>query len=75
MSSNSKHLSGVSPGVQAYGITGFFYKVTEGTLTTTRCFQAIYTRRPDNRPDWFSFPLQLHVSPGVRQLTIDGSGF
>jgi hypothetical protein len=52
----------VSPGVQAYVITGFFYTVAENTLKTTQCFQAIYTRRPDNRPDWFSFPLKLHVS-------------
>lgn len=51
----------VSPGVQAYAITGFFYQDTENTLKTTRCFQAIYTRKPDSRPDWFSFPLELHI--------------
>lgn len=51
----------ISPGVQAYAITGFFYKVVKNSLKTTRCFQAIYTRSPDNRPDWFSFPLELHV--------------
>lgn len=52
----------VSPSVQAYAITGFFYKVTENTLTTNQCFQAVYTRRPDHRPDWFSFPLKLNIS-------------
>jgi hypothetical protein len=52
----------VSPGVQAYAITGFFYKVADNILKTTQCFQAVYTRRPDHRPDWFSFPLELHVS-------------
>lgn len=52
----------VSPGVQAYAITGFSYKVAENTLKTTKCFQAVYTRKPDHRPDWFSFPLELRVS-------------
>ncbi len=52
----------VSPGVQAYAITGFFYMVAENTLRTTRCFQAVYTRQSDHRPDWYSFPLELHVS-------------
>ncbi len=52
----------ISPGMDAYAITGFFYRVTDGTLQTTRCFQAIYTRKPDNRPEWFSFPLELRVS-------------
>lgn len=52
----------MSPGVDAYAITGFFYKVAEGTLRTTQCFQAVYTRKPDNRPKWFSFPLELEVS-------------
>ena len=52
----------VSPGVQAYAITGFFYKIAENTLRTTQCFQAVYTRRPDHRPDWFSFPLELRVT-------------
>ena len=52
----------VSPGVEAYAITGFFYKVREGILQTTQCFQAVYTRKPDNRPEWFSFPLKLRVS-------------
>lgn len=52
----------VSPGVDAYAITGFFYKVKDGTLRTTKCFQAVYTRKPDNRPEWYSFPLKLHVT-------------
>ncbi|MHC4726515.1 MAG: hypothetical protein ACYS17_04740 [Planctomycetota bacterium] len=52
----------VSPGVEGYAITGFFYKVRDGILKTTQCFQAIYTREPDNRPEWFSFPLELQVS-------------
>ena len=52
----------VSPGSEGYAITGFFYKVREGILHTTQCFQAIYTRKPDNRPKWFSFPLELSVS-------------
>ena len=52
----------ISPGMDASAITGFFYKVTDNTLRTTQCFQAVYTRKPDNRPEWFSFPLQLRVS-------------
>lgn len=52
----------VSPGVDAYAITGFFYKVADNTLRTTQCFQAVYTRRAHNRPEWFSFPLELRVS-------------
>lgn len=52
----------ISPGKEAYAITGFFYNVTEGTLRTTQCFQALYTREPDNRPVWFSFPLEIQVS-------------
>ncbi len=52
----------ISAGVEAYAITGFFYKVENDVLRTTKCFQAIYTRRPDNRPKWFSFPLELQVS-------------
>jgi 7,8-dihydropterin-6-yl-methyl-4-(beta-D-ribofuranosyl)aminobenzene 5'-phosphate synthase len=51
-----------SSGVEAYAITGFFYKVRDKILQTTQCFQAIYTRKPDNRPKWFSFPLKLQVS-------------
>ena len=53
---------GISTGVDAYAITGFFYKVADNTLRTTQCFQAVYTREPDNRPQWFSFPLELRVS-------------
>jgi hypothetical protein len=52
----------VSPGVEGYAITGFFYKVRDSILQTTQCCQAIYTREPDNRPEWFSFPLELQVS-------------
>ena len=52
----------ISPGVDAYAITGFFYKVADNTLRTTKCFQAVYTRQADNRPEWFSFPLELQVS-------------
>jgi len=52
----------VAPGVEGYAITGFFYKVREGILQTTQCFQAIYTRKPNSRPEWFSFPLKLRVS-------------
>jgi hypothetical protein len=53
----------VSPGVDAYAITGFFYRVADNTLRTTKCFQAVYTQKADNRPEWFSFPLELQVSP------------
>jgi len=52
----------ISPGIDAYAITGFFYNVTNDILRTTRCFQAVYTRQPDSRPEWFSFPLELQVS-------------
>lgn len=52
----------VSRGVEAYAITGFFYKIKDNILRTTQCFQAIYTREPDKRPKWFSFPLELQTS-------------
>ena len=52
----------ISPGVDAYAITGFFYRVADNTLQTNQCFQAVYTRQPDNRPEWFSLPLELQVS-------------
>lgn len=52
----------VSPGVEAYAITGFFYKFKDSMLRTNQCFQAIYTREPNNRPQWYSFPLELQVS-------------
>jgi hypothetical protein len=52
----------ISPDKEAYAITGFFYNVTEDTLRTIQCFQALYTREPDNRPAWFSFPLEIQVS-------------
>lgn len=52
----------VSAGVEGYAITGFFYKVKDDILQTTQGFQAIYTRESDNRPEWFSFPLELQVS-------------
>lgn len=52
-----------TPSVQAYAITGFFYEVKNGNLQTTQSFQAVYTRKPDNRPPWFSFPLKLQISP------------
>jgi len=31
-------------------------------LQMTQCFQAVYTREPDKRPEWFSFPLEVQVS-------------
>jgi hypothetical protein len=52
----------VSPGMEGYAITGFFYKVRSNILYTTQCFQAIYTRESNNRPEWFSFPLEIQVS-------------
>jgi len=48
-------------GVDAYAITGFFYRVKDKTLETTACFQAHYTRDSDHRPAWYSFPLKLEV--------------
>jgi hypothetical protein len=52
----------VAPGEEGYAITGFFYKVRDNILRTTQCFQAVYTRRPDKRQKWFSFPLKIQVA-------------
>ncbi len=51
----------ITPGVDAYAITGFFYRIQDGHLETTGCFQSHYTRDHDDRPAWFSFPLKLNV--------------
>lgn len=48
-------------GVDAYAITGFFYRVKDRCLETKGCFQAHYTRDPRKRPDWYSFSLGLKV--------------
>jgi hypothetical protein len=52
----------IAAGVEAYAITGFFYTLKENRLEATKCFQAIYTRDCNNRPEWFSFPLKFNVS-------------
>jgi len=52
----------VAPGVEGYAITGFFYKVRDNVLRTTQCFQAVYTRKPDKRQKWFSFPLKIQIA-------------
>lgn len=48
-------------GVDAYAITGFFYKVKNKILETSGCFQSHYTRDCNVRPAWFSFTLKLKV--------------
>ena len=56
-------LPGKSPQTQRYAITGFNYSIQHDTLVNVGDgFQAIYTRRPDVRPDWLEFPLTLSVS-------------
>ena len=47
-----------------YAITGFNYKVSEGRLDSEgQGFQAVYTRKPDVRPEWKRFPLSISVRP------------
>ena len=45
----------------AYAITGFRYAVQDDTLVATKGFQAIYTRSPDRRPEFFEFPVSLSL--------------
>jgi hypothetical protein len=49
-------------GEDTYTITGFFYEAGKGVLRSKECFQATYTRRAENRPAWYSFPLKIKVS-------------
>lgn len=42
-------------GDAAYSITGFHYDAAEGAVHIHGCFQAVYTRDPDRRPEFFSF--------------------
>jgi len=45
-----------------YVITGFVYQIRNGQLRNDgNGFQAIYTRRPDARPPWFQFQLDLVI--------------
>lgn len=50
-------------GKRAYAITGFFYRVKDRRVETTGCFQANYTKNRVQRPDWFSFSLNLKLGP------------
>ena len=45
-------------GDAAYSITGFHYEVSEGAVRHKECFQAVYTRDPDRRPEFFSFSVE-----------------
>jgi hypothetical protein len=52
-----------------YAITGFRYDIRDSQLESRgSAFQAIYTRRRDQRPPWFQFPIGLRVSG---ELTTD----
>ncbi len=54
----------LSSGEEAYAITGFFYRLEESELEASEGFQAVYTRRPENRPAWSRFPISLRVNGG-----------
>ena len=49
-------------GSDAYAITGFFYRLEGDTLTATRAFQTVYTRKAHDRPTWFSFSVNIRVA-------------
>ncbi len=45
-----------------YVITGCWYEIKDGTWQNVdRGFQAVYTRDPNNRPEWYRFPLELSI--------------
>lgn len=47
---------------ESYSITGFFYEISNGKLINSGDgFQAVYTRNPDNRPDWLRFPVEISI--------------
>jgi len=47
---------------QRYAITGFSYSVEGPNLKSEgQGFQAVYTRHPDMRPEWKSFPVSLET--------------
>lgn len=51
-----------NPEQDRYVITGFFYEITGGILKSKgNAFQAIYTRDPSQRPEWFQYELDLYV--------------
>lgn len=51
----------------AYVITGFHYEQTQDAIQARGdAFQAIYSRDPDDRPAWFSFPIELQSTGGGR---------
>ncbi len=50
------------PEQDRYVITGFFYEITDGILKNKgNAFQAIYTRDPEQRPEWFQYETDLYV--------------
>ncbi len=49
---------------ERYAITGFFYERTDTTLKNKgQAFQAIYTRKPDQRPDFYKFDVDVRIDP------------
>ena len=47
---------------EQYVITGFRYRFDQDRLVNNGdAFQAVYTRKPDQRPAWYHFALDLHV--------------
>ncbi len=49
-------------GADAYAITGFFYR-DDGLATKIKsCFQAIYTRQPDDRPEFYHFDAEPELA-------------
>lgn len=51
-----------NPKDESYAITGFFYENKDGKLINRGDgFQAVYTRQPDNRPEWFRFPVEISI--------------
>jgi hypothetical protein len=47
---------------ESYAITGFYYEITNGKLVDKGDgFQAVYTRNPGNRPDFYRYPVQVSI--------------
>lgn len=47
---------------ESYAITGFYYEMKDSKLVNQGDgFQAVYTRVPDNRPDFYRFPIEVSI--------------
>ena len=47
---------------ERYAITGFSYRIEGSELIGgERGYQAVYTRKPHERPEWQTFPMTLSI--------------